>query len=158
MRRSAWLFAIAFAALSGCSSGPKISHVQAALPTPTATFAIETPVPVGVETPVPSTAAPIATAAPVRTAASVATAQPAAHAANTCGAPQNPWGYNFCGRGGYITNPPSDFCSYFDCIDNFPNGKGYVVQCIDGRFSKSGGRQGACSYHGGEKRPLYSGP
>ena len=74
---------------------------------------------------------------------------------NLCGAPTNPWGYNFC-RGGYIDSPAAGFCSYFDCIANFPNGHGYVVQCVDGMFSKSGGRQGACSYHGGERRPLLT--
>jgi hypothetical protein len=72
-----------------------------------------------------------------------------------CGAPANPWGYTFCG-GAYITSPPSDFCAYFDCIANFPKGHGYVEQCMDGRFSRSGGRQGACSYHRGERRPLFN--
>jgi hypothetical protein len=42
-----------------------------------------------------------------------------------------------------------DFCSTHDCIDNFENGKGSIVQCADGQWSQSGGRQGACSYHGG---------
>jgi hypothetical protein len=79
--------------------------------------------------------------------------KPAPPAPTLCGAPSNPWSYGFCG-GAYITSPPSSFCSYFDCIPNFPNGKGYVEQCVDGMFSKSGGRQGACSYHGGERRPL----
>jgi hypothetical protein len=65
----------------------------------------------------------------------------------------NPWGYNwYCCN--YITNPPSAFCSYFSCIGNFWNGRGYVIQCEDGMFSKSGGIQGSCSYHGGNYRAL----
>jgi hypothetical protein len=75
---------------------------------------------------------------------------------NTCGAPANPWGYNFCG-GGVITNPPSSFCAYFNCIASFwQSTKGYVDECNDGTYSHSGGRSGACSSHGGERRPLYS--
>jgi hypothetical protein len=75
---------------------------------------------------------------------------------NTCGAPANPWGYNFC-VGGLIYSPPSDFCSYFNCIPSFwTSTKGYVDECNDGTYSHSGGRSGACSYHGGERRPLYS--
>jgi hypothetical protein len=65
----------------------------------------------------------------------------------------NPWGYNFS-HGSYIYNPPGAFCSYFACIANFWNGKGYVMQCQDGMYSKSGGRSGSCSYHGGNRRPL----
>jgi hypothetical protein len=72
---------------------------------------------------------------------------------DACGTPPNPWGFTFCG-GGLITHPPSDFCHYFDCIANFPNGSGYVAQCWDGEFSMSDGRPGACSYHEGERRPL----
>jgi len=66
-----------------------------------------------------------------------------------CGAPANPYGYNFCGRGGLIYNPSSDVCVYFDCIPNFDNGTGYMVECHDAMYSMSGGRQGACSYHDG---------
>ena len=59
----------------------------------------------------------------------------------------NPWGYNFecCDT---ITNPPPDVCGSLPCIASFWSGTGYVVQCSDG-FSKTGGRPGACSYHGG---------
>lgn len=75
---------------------------------------------------------------------------------NTCGAPANPWGYNFCG-GKLIYSPPSNFCAYFNCIPSFwKSTNGYVDQCKDGTYSHSGGVQGACSYHGGELRPLYS--
>jgi hypothetical protein len=44
----------------------------------------------------------------------------------------------------------SDFCAHHACIDNFDNGSGYVVQCADGTWSHSGGKPGACSWHGGE--------
>jgi hypothetical protein len=52
--------------------------------------------------------------------------------------------------------PPSDaggFCATHDCIPNFDNGSGYVVQCEDGTWSHSGGIQGACSWHGGVRGP-----
>ena len=34
-------------------------------------------------------------------------------------------------------------------IPNYEYGQGYRVQCADGSYSHSGGRQGACSWHGG---------
>lgn len=66
----------------------------------------------------------------------------------------NPWCYNWTGSK-LIYSPASAFCSYFACITTFWNGKGYVIQCVDGTFSKSGGIQGQCSQHGGYKRTLY---
>jgi hypothetical protein len=42
-----------------------------------------------------------------------------------------------------------DFCSTHVCIPNYPNGTGTTVQCADGAYSQSGGKQGACSGHGG---------
>jgi hypothetical protein len=84
------------------------------------------------------------------------TPPPAPPVRNTCGAPANPWGYNFCG-GSLIYQPDADFCGYFNCIPSFwKSTNGYVDQCVDGTYSHSGGRQGACSHHGGEKRPLYT--
>ena len=47
-----------------------------------------------------------------------------------------------CGRGSLVYNPPTDVCSYFNCIPNFPNGTGYMVECNDGMYSMSGGRPG----------------
>ena len=76
-------------------------------------------------------------------------------APNLCGAPANPYGYNFC-NGAHITSPPGSFCSYFHCISSFWSGKGYVVECKDATFSKSGGIQGVCSQHGGYLRDLYA--
>ena len=68
----------------------------------------------------------------------------------------NPWGYTFTNTGKLIYNPPGGFCGYFDCISSFWNGSGYVMECQDGMYSKSGGRTGSCSRHGGDKRPLYA--
>jgi hypothetical protein len=73
---------------------------------------------------------------------------------NLCGAPANPLGYTFCG-GSLIRSPDSDACSYFDCIDAFWEGTGYMIQCSDGTVSMSGGRQGSCSHHGGNRRPVH---
>ncbi len=71
----------------------------------------------------------------------------------------NPWCYNFV-PGNLIYSPPSGFCTYFTCIPTFVEpddpGDGYIVQCGDGLFSQSGGERGACSYHKGVMRPLYS--
>jgi hypothetical protein len=50
------------------------------------------------------------------------------------------------------SSPPptsTDFCSTHVCIPNYDNGTGTTVQCSDGTYSQSGGKQGACSYHGG---------
>lgn len=43
----------------------------------------------------------------------------------------------------YVPGPPT--------TENFNEGNGYVVECADGTFSHSGGIQGACSHHGGER-------
>jgi hypothetical protein len=51
----------------------------------------------------------------------------------------------------------ASFCETHPCIDNFDEGTGYIVQCADGMWSHSGGRPGACSYHGGESGNAYSG-
>jgi hypothetical protein len=53
------------------------------------------------------------------------------------------------------TADTGSFCSTHTCIDNFDNGTGYIVQCADGEWSQSGGRPGACSYHGGETGVTY---
>jgi hypothetical protein len=47
-------------------------------------------------------------------------------------------------------HPPASFCKTHRCIPNFWQGHGYVVQCVDGEWSHSGGLPGACSDHGGE--------
>jgi len=118
------------------------------------TLATATPVSTPTPTPTPAPT-PKPTAPPAPTKAPVKQAQAPPPATNTCGAPANPWRYNFCG-GNVISNPPSSFCGYFGCIASFwTTTNGYVEQCVDGLFSHSGGRSGSCSHHGGNRRPLY---
>jgi hypothetical protein len=111
-----------------------------------ATFT-STPPPTVAPTVVPATVAPT-----VRPATTPPTVAPTV---NLCGAPANPWNYTFCG-GSFITSPPSNFCGYFNCIASFANGRGYVMQCADRTYSKSGGISGSCSGHGGNARALYA--
>jgi hypothetical protein len=125
---------------SSPSTPPKTAVQTTATPSPTPTptptlTPTQTPTPTPVPTPTPAPATPVPLV-------------------NTCGAPSNPWGYNFCG-GNFITNPPSNFCAYFGCIANFSSGRGYVEECNDNLFSKSGGISGSCSHHGGNQQPLY---
>jgi hypothetical protein len=77
--------------------------------------------------------------------------------ASAAGVNGNPWGYNFV-PGKLIYTPNPAFCNgrYFHCIPNFPRGKGYVIECRDGLYSKSGGHSGSCSFHHGNWRILYS--
>jgi hypothetical protein len=105
----------------------------------------------------PTAAAPSHTATtPTRPSAPPTTAAPPAAA--RCGAPPNPYGYNFCGRGGLVTDPPRNICNYFSCIDNFWNGVGHMEECQDQTYSMSGGRPGSCSHHGGNLRAVNGGP
>lgn len=122
------------------------SQQAALLDSPTAT---DTPTPTPTLTPTPTPKPAIApTHAPQPT--------PPPPTPTPCpGVNCNPWGYNFT-PGNYIYFPPAAFCSYFTCVNNFFNGRGYVVECHDGEYSKSGGSKGACFYHGGVLRPLYS--
>lgn len=106
-------------------------------PPPTATPKPPSPTP----TPKPATPTPKPT--------KVATTPP------STGANENPWGYDF-NKGTLIYDPPTGFCSYFNCISSFWDGKGYVVQCNNGQYSKSGGRTGVCSRQKGLKWILYS--
>jgi hypothetical protein len=107
-----------------------------------------TPAPTATRLPTATpTVAPTATAIPP----TATTAPPTACTTLNC----NPWGYSFSGSA-LIYDPPGEFCSYFACINNFWNGNGYVVECADERYSKSGGIQGACSQHGGVWRKLYA--
>ncbi len=73
----------------------------------------------------------------------------------TTGVNGNPWGYDFV-PGNRIFITPAEFCRYFACINNFTNGKGYVVECSDGQYSRLGGKSGSCSHHGRVVQPLYS--
>lgn len=120
-------------------------------PTPIAE-ATPSPTPIPTATPSP-TPTPTPTRAPTTAPIPMATHSPAA-AKDLCGAASNPWGYNFCG-GSTISEPPDAFCQYFSCIGKFWKGQGYVIECSDGMYSRSGGIQGSCSSHGGNLRPLY---
>ena len=51
--------------------------------------------------------------------------------------------------GGPYDDPDLSDTAPGDEIPNYDNGTGYRVQCADGTYSQSGGRQGACSGHGG---------
>jgi hypothetical protein len=51
----------------------------------------------------------------------------------------------------------ADFCATHTCIQNFDNGVGTIIECADGMWSHSGGRPGACSYHGGVAGGRYNG-
>jgi hypothetical protein len=85
------------------------------------------------------------------------TSTPKPRTVSFCGAPANPYGYNYCGHGSRIYDPKPDVCTYFDCIGNFWDGVGYMIECNDGMVSMSGGRQGSCSYHGGNRQTVYDG-
>ena len=119
-------------------------------PKPTATPTPVPPTPTAVPQPTqPPAAAP--TTAPARPVPPIATAPPA-----PTGIGGNPYGYDLNPAGGnVIYGPPADLCSYINCIASFDNGTGYVVECMDGMYSQSGGHTGSCSRHGGDKQPLY---
>jgi len=70
----------------------------------------------------------------------------------------NPWGYDFDSTGDYIYDEiPGNFCKYFKCISTFwtDSHNGYIVECQDGEYSRSGGYGSACDGHGGTKQALY---
>lgn len=110
------------------------------------------PQPTAVPTQAPATAPP----PPLSVATVVPTIVPTpTPPVDTCGAPSNPWGYNLC-QGKLVYTPPASFCDVFNCIGSFwDHRNGYVDECADGTYSHSGGVRGACSYHGGEKQPLF---
>ncbi len=163
VRKGALVLAAAAAVVgvTACGSSQQTTPVAlttarsiASVPAPTSTPQ-ETVAPLTLA-PIPPTAAPTArpTAAPTARPTAAPTAIPTAPPKSLCGAPANPWNYNFCG-GGTISAPPSNFCDYFICIPSFwQSTKGYVEQCQDGMYSHSGGRSGSCSSHGGNLRPL----
>jgi len=112
-------------------------------PTPTHTLmrpSTATPIPTQRTTTAPTVAHPIPTPTP---------------APKKTGVNGNPFGYDFT-PGSYIYNPPGSFCGYFACISTFWQGRGYVVECQDMTYSKSGGISGSCSHHGGNKAVLYA--
>ncbi len=135
----------------------QVASIKESIPTPRPT---ETPAPTPTVTPTPM---PVPTQAPVQQQQSVQQQkpsqqpmqQPASSPATSTGVNGNPWGYDF-NPGNLIYSPPSAFCSYFNCIASFWKGSGYVIECNDATYSKSGGRSGSCSHHGGDWRALYS--
>jgi hypothetical protein len=75
----------------------------------------------------------------------------------TCGAPPNPFGYDFCPPADLIYKPAQNFCQYFNCLLSFwTSATGYVEECADRTYSHAGGHGDACVHHGGNRRPLYS--
>ncbi|TMC76144.1 MAG: hypothetical protein E6J09_10550 [Chloroflexi bacterium] len=119
---------------------PTLPQIPTLLPTPTLSPAL----------PVPPTPTLALVPTPTPTFASIAPAP----VGNSCNAPVNPWGYNFC-VGSLIWAPEVAFCTYFTCIPNFADGKGFVIQCADGMFSRTGSIAGSCAGHGGNRRALF---
>lgn len=72
-----------------------------------------------------------------------------------CGAPVNPFGYDFCG-GQRIHRPARAVCDWFDCVNGFWSGKGWLVQCRDGTVSLTGGQRDACTDHQGFRRTVWT--
>jgi hypothetical protein len=145
----------------GPSQSPRIPDVgpASASPETASPSAKSSPTPTPSPSPSPSLSPVVPTPSP-SPAPPPPPPPPPSPVASTCGAPSNPWGYNFCGRGGYIYQPPSTFCTYFaPCVSTFWTAtSGYVVQCASGSWSHSGGVSGACSRNGGVAGVLYSGP
>ncbi|MEV4712593.1 hypothetical protein [Micromonospora sp. NPDC049374] len=71
-----------------------------------------------------------------------------------CGAPENPMRYDFCG-GERIREPAREVCDHFDCVPGFWEGRGYLVQCENGKVSLAGGSPRACGLHGGVRRTVW---
>ena len=105
--------------------------------------------------PAPTTTVPAATVTSASTTTIASTSTTTA-SANLCGAPANPYNYSYCSNSGtMIYSPPSNVCSYFQCIDNFFNSTGYMVECQDGTVSMAGGFSDACTDHGGVELTVY---
>jgi hypothetical protein len=99
----------------------------------------------------------IPTPTPVPTVAPVQQATPTPTPTEQRGVNNNPWGYNF-DPGQLIYNPPAQFCFYFRCAWDFYSqwASGYVVECNNGSFSRTGGTRFACAGDDGVKRTLYA--
>jgi hypothetical protein len=127
------------------TASPKATPNATLVTTPSALAFVATPSP----TVRPATPAPTAPPTPKPAPPTITPAK------NLCGAPANPWDYNFC-KGTFISSPPANFCNYFNCIASFWNGRGYVMECSDTTYSKSGGISGSCSQHGGNFKALLA--
>lgn len=124
--------------------------VQSVLPTDTPTIApTDTPVPTPTAKPTPR---PTATPTQPIVQQPTPTTTPHCVAVNN-----NPWCYNFITPGNVIMNPPSAFCSYFNCVSTFwVDTNGYVAECGNGKYTHSASVNGACSRDGGVAQILYS--
>ncbi len=149
---------ISNAANANQSTTATIPTTITVMPSDTPTTVVQTVLPKNIPTTVP-----IKTPTPKPTSRPTPKPQPT-HVVPTptpahTGVNGNPWGYNFS-PGKLIYYPPNGFCNYFKCISSFKGsddpGDGYIIECRDQTYSQSGGERGACSYHGGEMRPLYS--
>jgi hypothetical protein len=70
----------------------------------------------------------------------------------------NPYGYDFDNTGNLIYDEiPGDFCKYFKCASDFWSStrNGYVVECADGQYTRTGGYANVCAGHGGKNHTLY---
>ena len=136
--------------------------VATSIPTRVPTFAV-TPTHTSTQQPTPiPTLAPTQPPAPtsVPTQTPIPTFVPTQAPAPTqppTGTNGNPWGYSFA-PGTLIYSPVAAFCGqYFSCVSTFWTAtRGYVVECVNGLYSHSGGIRGACSHDGGPAAILYS--
>jgi hypothetical protein len=150
--------------LAGCGGSTKKASsattvaTTATLPRPVTTVAPLTMVAPSAASTQPLAPTTTAKRTPAATTAPKAHASTTVSAVNLCGAPANPMGYNLCGRGQHITKADARTCTYFKCISNFASGTGYMIQCVDGTYSMSGGKTGSCSTHGGPGKTVSSGP
>jgi hypothetical protein len=130
-------------------ASPSASPASVALRSKQLQLAVASPSPEVATHPSPASRRPAASPSPSPTPTPSPTPPP------TCGAPPNPFGYDFCPPAALIYHPPPTFCDYFTCIASFwTNIKGYIEECVDGTYSHTGGHAGDCTGHGGDRRPL----
>jgi hypothetical protein len=144
--------------LGSSSDTPAADGRTAVQPIPEPAPEVTSAPPTGGVTPTPSASATVSPS-PTATVSDTSTPTPTpTRTVDLCGAPANPYGYNFCGRGHLLHHWESGVCSYFTCDTNFGKTPGYLVQCQDGTLSSGGGRPGACARHHGVGQTVYSGP
>ncbi len=120
-----------------------------------------TPTPGSTAVPAPPPVAPAvrvgrATSPKPHRSSATPTAGPSRSVAESrCGAPANPYGYDFCG-GQRIRVPARGVCDWFDCVPGFWAGRGWLVQCRDGTVSLTGGQRDSCAGHQGFRRTLWT--
>jgi hypothetical protein len=149
------IFGSVASVIGGSNSATIVS--QTSTPTITQVIHPQTPTPKPTVKLAPtSTPAPTPTPTPTVEPQQIPTPPPASPVPTCNGTLVDGICYSFDPTGGVLVyNPAPDFCSYFSCIANFSKGRGYVVECNDGMFSKSGGIPGSCSRHNGNMRPIY---